>query len=150
MSDEQNPLIQAFWQAQNDNVIIDEKHALPLARIKKVMKLDSDISSMMISGEVPILLSKCCELFILELTLRAWQETDYHKRRTMSRSDIVDACSKCDMYDFLVDIIQREQLSLPTNYQSLTNATNNNGMGQMNNNLDSTSMDGNTLQDPLN
>ena len=33
--------------------------ALPLARIKKVMKSDPEVK--MISAEVPVLLGKCCE-----------------------------------------------------------------------------------------
>ena len=37
----------------------------------------------MISAEAPILFAKACELFILELTLRAWMHTDENKRRTL-------------------------------------------------------------------
>lgn len=37
----------------------------------------------MISGEVPILFAKACEVFILELTMRAWYITDQAKRRTL-------------------------------------------------------------------
>ena len=110
MNEEANALIDAFWRAQNNFIEVDDKHALPLARIKRVMKLDNDIKSMMISHEAPVLLSKVCELFILELTLRAWQETDNTKRKTMQKNDLILACSKCDMYDFLVDIIQREEV----------------------------------------
>ena len=105
-----NGLIQAFWKAQNDFISVSEKHAMPLARIKKVMKLDPDLKPMMISNETAIILSKACELFILELTLRAWQETDALKRKTMQKSELILACSKCDMYDFLIDIIQREEV----------------------------------------
>lgn len=37
----------------------------------------------MISAETPVLLAKACELFILELTLRAWAVTDESKRKTL-------------------------------------------------------------------
>lgn len=56
-------------------------HCLPLARIKKIMKSDEDVR--MISAEAPVLFSKACELFIIELTHRAWQNTEENRRRTL-------------------------------------------------------------------
>jgi hypothetical protein len=37
----------------------------------------------MISAEAPILFAKACEMFILELTLRSWYQTEEFKRRTL-------------------------------------------------------------------
>lgn len=37
----------------------------------------------MISAEAPMVIAKACELFIRELTLRAWEHTDENKRRTL-------------------------------------------------------------------
>ncbi len=37
----------------------------------------------MISAEAPVLFAKACEIFILELTLRAWMHTEENKRRTL-------------------------------------------------------------------
>ncbi|XP_066942627.1 nuclear transcription factor Y subunit gamma-like isoform X5 [Macrobrachium rosenbergii] len=54
---------------------------LPLARIKRIMKLDEDVK--MISAEAPVLFSKAAEIFISELTLRAWIHTEDNKRRTL-------------------------------------------------------------------
>lgn len=54
---------------------------LPLARIKKIMKLDEDVK--MISAEAPVLFAKAAEMFIEELTLRAWIHTEDNKRRTL-------------------------------------------------------------------
>ncbi len=62
----------------------------------------------MISGEAPMVFAKACEIFILELTMRAWIHTEENKRRTLQRSDIATAISKSDMYDFLIDIVPRE------------------------------------------
>jgi hypothetical protein len=41
----------------------------PLARIKRIMKSDEDVR--MISAEAPVLFAKACEIFILELSIRA-------------------------------------------------------------------------------
>jgi len=79
-----------------------------LARIKKIMKLDDDVK--MISAEAPVLFSKAAELFITELTLRAWIHTEDNKRRTLQRNDIAMAISKYDQFDFLIDIVPRDEL----------------------------------------
>lgn len=81
-------------------------HQLPLARIKKVMKADPEVK--MISAEAPILFAKGCDIFITELTMRAWIHAEENKRRTLQRSDIASALSKSDMFDFLIDIVPRE------------------------------------------
>ncbi|ORX54419.1 histone-fold-containing protein [Hesseltinella vesiculosa] len=100
-----------FWQEQMASVDASEpdfkNHPLPLARIKKVMKTDQDVK--MISAEAPILFAKGCEIFITELTKRAWVHAEENKRRTLQRSDIATAISKTDMCDFLIDIVPREE-----------------------------------------
>lgn len=98
-----------FWKAQLsgvENVHSFRRHALPLARIKKIMKTDDEVK--MISSEVPILFSKMCEIFILELTLRSWMLTEECKRRTLQKHDVAVAVGKCDTYDFLIDIVPRD------------------------------------------
>ena len=62
----------------------------------------------MISQEAPLLFSKACEIFIEELTLRAWMHAEESKRRTLQKSDIATAVAKSDMYDFLIDIVPRD------------------------------------------
>lgn len=64
----------------------------------------------MISAEAPIVFSKACEIFILELTLRSWIHTEENKRRTLQKSDVALAVSKADMYDFLIDIVPRDDI----------------------------------------
>merc|ERR1712107_646989 len=103
----------AFWsnkineiQGIDSDTFDFKTHQLPLARIKKIMKTDEDVR--MISGEAPVLFAKACELFILELTLRAWAHTEENKRRTLQRNDIAMAITKSDMFDFLIDIVPRD------------------------------------------
>ncbi|XP_050305746.1 nuclear transcription factor Y subunit gamma isoform X2 [Anthonomus grandis grandis] len=85
-----------------------KQQALPLARIKKIMKLDEDVK--MISAEAPLLFAKAVEIFIHELTLRAWIHTEDNKRRTLQRNDIAMAIAKYDQFDFLIDIVPREDI----------------------------------------
>jgi len=70
------------------------------------MKSDEDVK--MISAEAPILFAKGCDIFITELTMRAWIHAEESKRRTLQRSDIATAITKSDMFDFLIDIVPRE------------------------------------------
>lgn len=72
------------------------------------MKLDEDVK--MISAEAPLLFAKAAEIFIHELTLRAWVHTENNKRRTLQRNDIAMAITKFDQFDFLIDIVPREEM----------------------------------------
>jgi nuclear transcription factor Y, gamma len=100
-----------YWQHIINHLESDNHdykiHQLPLARIKKVMKADPEVK--MISAEAPILFAKGCDIFITELTMRAWIHAEDNKRRTLQRSDIAAALSKSDMFDFLIDIVPREE-----------------------------------------
>lgn len=70
------------------------------------MKSDEDVR--MISAEAPVLFAKACEFFILEMTLRAWNAAEEHKRRTLQRSDIATAISRTVVWDFLLDTVPVE------------------------------------------
>lgn len=103
--------LQAFWANQMleiEQVTDFKNHSLPLARIKKIMKADEDVR--MISAEAPVVFAKACELFILELTLRSWIHTEENKRRTLQKNDIAGAITRTDIFDFLVDIVPRDEL----------------------------------------
>ncbi|EST07853.2 Transcription factor CBF/NF-Y/archaeal histone [Kalmanozyma brasiliensis GHG001] len=115
-----------FWRYQMDLVeqggdadgnVVDFKSGLPtqgqlpLARIKKVMKSDDQVK--MISAEAPILFARACEIFISDLTCRAFLIAEEHKRRTIQRSDIAGAIGRSDLFDFLIDIVPRHE-SVPS------------------------------------
>eukprot|EP00873_Tetraselmis_striata_P025295 jgi/Tetstr1/445559/TSEL_033332.t1 len=110
---QQQQQLRSFWVGQMneiENVSTDpaefKNHQLPLARIKKIMKSDEDVR--MISAEAPVLFAKACDMFILELTLRSWNHSEENKRRTLQRNDIAAAITKTDIFDFLVDIVPRD------------------------------------------
>merc|ERR1719193_2214490 len=98
------PLLTAKIGNKKDETI----NELPLARIKKIMKQDGEVK--MISAEAPILFSKAAEIFISELSLRAWIHTEDNKRRTLQRNDIAMAITKYDQFDFLIDIVPRDDI----------------------------------------
>ncbi|KAF7820829.1 Nuclear transcription factor Y subunit C-2 [Senna tora] len=103
----QNQALQMFWQQQLYEIqnaeAIRGQNQLPLARIKRVMKSDSDVK--IISAETLILLSKACEMFIQEMSLRAWMRTEENKRRVIQRHDVAESIHENKLYDFLTDVI---------------------------------------------
>ncbi|KAK8916404.1 Nuclear transcription factor Y subunit C-2 [Platanthera zijinensis] len=108
--EQQQQQLQMFWADQYREIeqTTDFKnHSLPLARIKKIMKADEDVR--MIAAEAPVVFARACEMFILELTHRSWAHAEENKRRTLQKNDIAAAITRTDVFDFLVDIVPREE-----------------------------------------
>jgi nuclear transcription factor Y, gamma len=53
------------------------------------------------------------KVFIAEITARAFIVADSNKRRTLSRADIAKALSKSDQFDFLIDVVPRDEPFVP-------------------------------------
>lgn len=64
----------------------------------------------MISAEAPVLLAKASEFIIEDLTLRSWIFTQENRRKTVQKSDVATAVSRCEMFDFLIDIVPRDEI----------------------------------------
>ncbi|WLF81143.1 CCAAT- binding transcription factor component [Lodderomyces elongisporus] len=116
-------MLMNYWQQTINNIENSnfdfKSHQLPLARIKKVMKTDQDVK--MISAEAPILFAKGCDIFITELTMRAWIHAEENKRRTLQKSDIAAALTRSDMFDFLIDVVPREEEKPKKSYNNHNN-----------------------------
>ncbi|TVU01457.1 hypothetical protein EJB05_53084, partial [Eragrostis curvula] len=108
--------LQAFWSGQLAEIQQTTRfknHNLPLARIKKIMKADSDVHR--ISGEAPMVFAKACEMFIQELTLRGWHHAQENKRRTIQKNDITEPIARTEVFDFMVPSDEKKGTSvLPT------------------------------------
>ncbi|KAM0856007.1 hypothetical protein ACQ4PT_049404 [Festuca glaucescens] len=72
------------------------------------MKADEAVC--IIPADAELFFSKACEMFVLELTLRSWMHAEENKRRTLQKNDISAAINRTDIYDFLVDIIPRDEM----------------------------------------
>lgn len=99
---------QAFKSASEDKINIKEI-ILPLARIKRLMKVEEGVR--MVASEVPVIFSLVAEKFVEELTLRSWINTEENKRRILQLNDISVAVKTSEMYDFLIYIIPRSDIS---------------------------------------
>eukprot|EP01040_Poterioochromonas_malhamensis_P003974 gene3974-4251_t len=101
-------MLDRYWEVQNRSMEVlkiateqefKNHNDLPLARIKRIMKSDEDVR--MISAEAPVLFAKACELFILDLSIRAWGAAEKTKRRTLQKEDVDAAINNTDVFDFL-------------------------------------------------
>lgn len=115
--------IAQFWRNAFKNVNNSRFNVknckLPLARIKRLMKVEEDVK--MVAAEVPALFSFVTEIFVQELSFRAWMCTEDGIRKILQTSDIGFAIKTSSMYDFLTYIV-------PTNsYSSKDEHTSNQG-----------------------
>ncbi|XP_055803735.1 uncharacterized protein LOC129872842 isoform X3 [Solanum dulcamara] len=95
-----------FWKRQKEEILRSDpkrKHELPISRIRRAMKSNDQVK--MVSAHSTVLLSKAIEMFILELTLRAWMQADQVKHRTLNRHDFARAIRDEELFDFLSDIV---------------------------------------------
>eukprot|EP01094_Clydonella_sp_ATCC50884_P008769 TRINITY_DN18319_c0_g1_i1.p1 TRINITY_DN18319_c0_g1~~TRINITY_DN18319_c0_g1_i1.p1 ORF type:complete len:185 (+),score=84.51 TRINITY_DN18319_c0_g1_i1:67-555(+) len=83
--------------------------AFPLARVRRIMKVDQDVK--LISADANVLVAKSTELLIQYLVERAQAETTRKKRKIMKYDDVARAVAKNDNLFFLADSIpERTQL----------------------------------------
>ncbi|XP_023638912.1 nuclear transcription factor Y subunit C-10 [Capsella rubella] len=104
--DEQRDLLnqdlEMFWAHQNSSEL-HKKPDLPLATVKRVMKCDPNVK--MVSWKGPVLLAKASEMFIQEVTLRAWRQTQSRSRTTIRSCDIHAALRSSVIYNELVNLL---------------------------------------------
>lgn len=110
----------AFKKASKNRFSV-KSLTLPLARIKRLMKIEEDVK--MVASEVPILFSVVAEVFIEELTFRAWINTEESRRRILQKSDIAAAVKTSQMYDFLICIIPGYKFSRVEQHKEMTGNT---------------------------
>ncbi|KZV18674.1 Nuclear factor Y isoform 1 [Dorcoceras hygrometricum] len=114
--------VEKFWIERREEIFnapdARRQNSLPLACIKRIMKSNEQVK--MVSAETPVLFAKACELFIMELTMRAWLHARDKNRRTIQRVDVVEAVRDEDLLSFLTDIVptqmQLEEPLAPVNH----------------------------------
>uniref|UniRef100_A0AC34QFT6 Transcription factor CBF/NF-Y/archaeal histone domain-containing protein n=1 Tax=Panagrolaimus sp. JU765 TaxID=591449 RepID=A0AC34QFT6_9BILA len=127
--DERNEKIENM--TQKDFRELTKHLELPLARIKKIMKIDDNARSQMISSEAPVILSVAAEYLIEEMTMRAFLHTEQNRRKTIQKSDVAMAISGVELFDFLIDIIPRDEIKTRSDQKSNDSKTENGTSGQV-------------------
>jgi DNA-directed RNA polymerase I subunit RPA43 len=99
---------------------------LPLAKIKKIIKLDPEIKN--ISKEAVECIAKCAELFTIKLGKDTLSMAQIQNRRTILPQDVVEVCSTKDCYMFVREDLRdlaKEQKQLKQNPQANIRKTKN-------------------------
>jgi len=82
----------------------------PVARIKKIMQSDEEVGKIALA--TPIMISKCLELFIRDLTHKTCS-TMVPKSNTMTVAHLKQCIENEETFDFLTEIIQNAPISDP-------------------------------------
>ena len=91
-------------QSLDDKKDFKKHNDLPIARIKRIMKSDQDVR--MISAETPVIFARACEMFIMDITIRATQYAEYdNERLVLTKKSIADTIKNTDIFDFLMEIL---------------------------------------------
>mmetsp|Transcript_35722 Transcript_35722/g.82979 ORF Transcript_35722/g.82979 Transcript_35722/m.82979 type:complete len:108 (+) Transcript_35722:228-551(+) len=70
------------------------------------MRADDDVRT--ISSEAPVVFAKACELFVHELTIRAWMHAELHGRQVLVKKDIVNAIARTPSLSFVDGFLQED------------------------------------------
>mmetsp|Transcript_26124 Transcript_26124/g.26528 ORF Transcript_26124/g.26528 Transcript_26124/m.26528 type:complete len:142 (+) Transcript_26124:514-939(+) len=98
---------------------------LPLSRIKKIARLDSEVKGM--SREALLLIARSAELFTTKLGLETVRVAQMQNRRKILPEDISDACTTREEFFFLRedlrDLLNDQQLEKKKNAATSTSLT---------------------------
>jgi nuclear transcription factor Y, gamma len=99
-----------FWKKKQEEAkaIKDfHEYAFPMSRLKKV--LCAKKGKIMMRFDTPTFLTKACEIFVQELSFRAWMCANSHQRKIILDSDIAEAITSIKSFGFLNDILHTDQ-----------------------------------------
>ncbi|KAF7823579.1 nuclear transcription factor Y subunit gamma [Senna tora] len=74
-----------------------------------------DLEILNSTEESRVVLKKAAEIFIEELSLRAWVRTGEKNKNTLERNDFVEEINENKVYDFLADILPMDPNDHPSN-----------------------------------
>ena len=116
-------LLDDFWQSELENAQNigndgEDSHSfnrslqVPLLRLKNIMKEENQVRPEMglqasnIGKDASFLMGKALEIFVRELTSRAFEVTSERCRVTITEEDLKTVITRDDMYDFYIDFLQ--------------------------------------------
>ncbi|CAL5097891.1 unnamed protein product [Urochloa decumbens] len=117
--------VQEFWRKKQEEIEAIEdfrKHPIPMRRLKKVVNAKK--GKIMMRTDSPSFLAKACELFVQELTFRAWMCANSHGRRIILGSDIAEAVASIKTYGFLNNVLRSELNRIKPEVPQAENDTN--------------------------
>ncbi|KAF7819966.1 Nuclear transcription factor Y subunit C-2 [Senna tora] len=77
-------------------------------------RMGVDFDDLEIFEESRAVLEKATEIFIEELSLRAWIRTEEKNKNTIERNDFAEEINENKVYDFLADLVQMDPNDHPS------------------------------------
>ena len=90
------------------------KARFPVSRIKQMMRTDDDVGR--ISSGVPPLVSKCVELFAVELLEKSAAAASQHDAQVINVQHIKEAIDTEPLFDFLRELVAEMVTSCPESH----------------------------------
>ena len=59
----------------------------------------------MVAHDAPMIFAKACEIFILDLTIRAWEQANANGRKMLHREDVAQVVNSNEYFEFLNDLV---------------------------------------------
>ncbi|EES15819.1 uncharacterized protein LOC8082814 [Sorghum bicolor] len=110
MPSSEQQMIDEFWREKQEEIeAIDDfsKRAIPMTCLKKIICAEK--GKMMMTFDTPSFVTKACEIFVQELSLRSWICANSHHRDIILDSDIAEAIASMESYVFLNDVLCKHQ-----------------------------------------
>ena len=82
------------------------QHPVPLAPIRRIMRCDDNVR--VITPDAVVIFAKACELFITELSQRAWAQAELMQKKQLQHNDVCAVIQRVPEFDFLFDILPRD------------------------------------------
>ncbi|XP_035693745.1 dr1-associated corepressor-like [Branchiostoma floridae] len=77
----------------------------PPARIKKIMQTDEDVGK--VAAAVPVIISRCLEIFVESLVTKASDVTRSRNAKTMTTAHLKRCIETENQFDFLKDLVEK-------------------------------------------
>ncbi|RLM69053.1 hypothetical protein C2845_PM17G05650 [Panicum miliaceum] len=97
-----------FWRkivGDIENTVNFNNHTIPMSSVVQIIREHQ--GGLMMSSETPSVVTKVLEIFVEELTVRAWMCAKSHDRSSILESDIYEAINSSESYVCLNDVRQR-------------------------------------------
>jgi nuclear transcription factor Y gamma len=99
-------MVEEFWRKKQHEIEAIKdfgERTIPMTHLRKVICAEK--GKMMMTFDTPSFLTKACEIFVQELSFRAWMRAKSHQRSIILDSDIAESILSIDSYDFLNDVL---------------------------------------------
>ncbi|KAL7720041.1 DNA polymerase epsilon subunit C [Entamoeba marina] len=91
---------------------------LPAARVKRIMQEDEDVGKM--AGNVPLVIAKATELFLIELIKKTNGVAEEKKSKSVNLTHLLECVKQTPEFDFLQELVETRIIENPPDERKRT------------------------------